>query len=107
MYRRTELERIDDELATAARALQVAEQAYRDLRRTLHALVDLDVELTELARSESEVLAELARLTGVSAFRAKVGLPRKGGGPTSEIFKYGQWRYQRVEVRPRDLRGTA
>jgi len=25
----------------------------------------------------------------------------------SEIFKYGQWRYQRVEVRPRDLRGIA
>ena len=25
----------------------------------------------------------------------------------SDRFKYGQWRYQRVEVRPRDLRGIA
>ena len=25
----------------------------------------------------------------------------------SDRFKYGQWRYQRVEARPRDLRGIA
>ncbi len=25
----------------------------------------------------------------------------------SDFIKYGQWRYQRVEVRPRDLRGIA
>ena len=34
-------------------------------------------------------------------------LTRKGGGPDSERFKYGQRRYQRVGTRPRDLRGTA
>ena len=30
---------------------------------------------------------------------ARVGLPRKGGGPASDRFKYGQWRCQRVGTR--------
>ena len=34
-------------------------------------------------------------------------LPRKGGGPVDGDFQYGQWRYQLVEARPRDLTGIA
>lgn len=64
MFRRTELERIDEELALAGGALEATEQAHLDLKRTLADLVQLDGELQELSRREREILGELARLTG-------------------------------------------
>jgi hypothetical protein len=36
-----------------------------------------------------------------------VGVTAERRWSESEFIKYGQWRYQRVEARPRDLRGTA
>lgn len=64
MFRKTELERIDDELAAAGAALFAAEQAHRDLTATLAALVELDGQVQELARTELDILYELQRLSG-------------------------------------------
>ncbi len=62
-FRKTELELINGELAAAGAALFAAEQAHRDLARTLDDLSQLDERVQELSRAEREVLYELERLT--------------------------------------------
>ena len=47
---------------------------------------------------------DVSGMAYVLSERLQLRQPRKGGGPACR-FQYGQWRYQRVEACPRDLRG--